>query len=65
VRAPATEATLTGLKNNTNYSITVFASTVKGGGRISTPIFVMTGKSCKLLYLILIFHCIYLPLAKQ
>jgi len=46
VRAPATEATLTGLKNNTNYSITVFASTVKGGGRISTPIFVMTGKGC-------------------
>jgi len=46
VRAPTTEVTLTGLKNNTNYSITVFASTAKGAGRICTPIFVMTGKGC-------------------
>ena len=49
--APTTQVTLIGLNEYTNYSITVFASTVKGGGRISAPIFVMTGKGCKLLYL--------------
>ena len=54
VRAPTTVATLAGLKNNTNYSITVFASTVKGAGRNSAPIFVMTGKDCKVLYLIIL-----------
>jgi len=54
VSAPTTQVTLTGLKNNTNYSITVFASTEKGPGRNSTPIFVMTGKGCKLLCLIIL-----------
>jgi len=53
VSAPTTQVTLTGLKNNGNYSITVFASTEKGAGRKSTPIFVMTGKGCKLLCLII------------
>ena len=42
VNSPTTEAKLTGLNPNTNYSITVFASTVKGDGSVSTPIVVLT-----------------------
>ena len=42
VTAPARQATLTGLNKYTNYSITVFASTSKGGGNQSTPIVVIT-----------------------
>ena len=38
VNAPTTEATLMRLKEHTNYTITVFASTVKGGGNASEPI---------------------------
>ena len=48
VSAPTTEATLTGLEKNTNYSITVFASSVKGDGNISAPIYVMTTLTSKL-----------------
>ncbi|XP_068728210.1 receptor-type tyrosine-protein phosphatase delta-like [Montipora capricornis] len=40
-----TEATLTDLNEYTNYSITVFASTVKGGGNISTPVIVITDEA--------------------
>ena len=47
VSAPVSEATLTGLNEYTNYSITVFASTIKGGGRISAPIFVITDEDSK------------------
>ena len=42
VNTPITEAKLTELNPNTNYSITVFASTVKGDGSVSTPIAVLT-----------------------
>ena len=42
-----TEATLTDLNEHTNYSITVFASTVKGGGNISTPVIVITDEARK------------------
>ncbi|XP_044163802.1 receptor-type tyrosine-protein phosphatase delta-like isoform X2 [Acropora millepora] len=42
VTAPANQTTLTGLNEYTNYSITVFASTSKGGGNQSTPIVVIT-----------------------
>ena len=42
VNIPTTEAKLTGLNPNTNYSITLFASTVKGDGSVSTPIVVLT-----------------------
>ena len=42
VNTPTTEARLTGLNPNTTYSITVFASTVKGNGNISTPMVVLT-----------------------
>ena len=42
VIAPKRNATLTRLKEFTNYSITVFASTAKGGGNRSEPIIVIT-----------------------
>ena len=42
VIAPKRNATLTGLKKFTNYRITVFASTTKGGGNRSDPIIVIT-----------------------
>ena len=42
VIAPRTNTTLTVLKKFTNYSITVFASTAKGGGNRSEPIIVIT-----------------------
>ena len=47
VIAPRTNATLTGLKKFTNYSITVFASTAKGGGNKSEPIIVITDEDRK------------------
>ena len=42
VIAPKRNATLTTLEKFTNYSITVFASTTKGGGNRSEPIIVIT-----------------------
>ena len=42
VNAPTRQAFLTGLNEYTNYSITVFASTVKGDGNVSEPIVVIT-----------------------
>ena len=47
VSASTTQVTLTGLNEYTNYSIRVFASTVKGAGRISAPIFVITDEGSK------------------
>ena len=47
VTAPANQTTLTGLNEYTNYSITVFASTSKGGGIESTPIVVITDEDSK------------------
>ena len=47
VIAPRTNATLTGLEKYTNYSITVFASTAKGGGSRSDPIIVITDEDSK------------------
>ena len=47
VTAPATTATLKGLSEYTNYSITVFASTIKGGGNKSVPIVVITDEDSK------------------
>ena len=49
VDAPATDTTLTGLNEYTNYSITVFASTVKGDGNASAPIIVITDEDSKLI----------------
>ena len=49
VDAPITQANLTGLDEYTNYSITVFASTVKGDGNASGPIVVITDEDSKLL----------------
>jgi len=42
VSAPTTQATLKGLNKYTNYSITVFASTVMGDGNVSEPVIVIT-----------------------
>ena len=47
VNAPTRQATLTGLNEYTNYSITVFASTVKGDGNVSKPIIVITVEDSK------------------
>ena len=47
VIAPKRNATLPGLKKFTNYSITVFASTAKGGGNRSEPIIVITDEDSK------------------
>lgn len=45
--APTAQANLTGLNEYTNYSITVFASTVKGEGNVSEPIIVITDEDSK------------------
>ena len=47
VTASANHTTLSGLNEYTNYSITVFASTSKGGGIQSTPIVVITDEDSK------------------
>ena len=44
------QVTLRGLKNYTNYSIWVSASTVKGNGNASKPIIVSTGEDSKFPY---------------
>ena len=48
VNASTTEVILTGLNEYTNYSISVFASTAKGDGNITTPIIVVTDQDSKL-----------------
>ena len=47
VNYPDQQANLTGLREYVNYSITVFASTVKGRGPASSPIFVITDQDSK------------------
>jgi len=47
VSAPTTHVTLTGLNEYINYSITVFASTIKGNGNMSEPIVVITDEDSK------------------
>ena len=42
VNAPKTTATLMGLKEHTDYRVTVFASTVKGDGNVSEPFTIRT-----------------------
>ena len=48
VSAPITYVTLRGLEEYTNYSILVFASTVKGDGNASYPIIVTTDEDSEL-----------------
>ena len=48
VSATTTHLALKGLKEYTNYSILVFASTVKGDGNASDPIIVTTDEDSKL-----------------
>ena len=59
VDPPANEATLTGLNEFTNYSITVFASTSKGGGKESEPIIVITDEDSKYTVLLFCQDCHY------
>ena len=47
MRAPTTHVTLRSLEEYTNYSIFVFASTVKGDGNASDPIIVTTDEDSK------------------
>ena len=56
VTAPANQTILTGLNEYTNYSITVFASTSKGGGNESKPIMVITDEDSK--FVIFVFSCL-------
>ena len=55
VHTPTKQVTLTGLKKYTNYSITVFASTVKGDGNVSEPIIVITDEDSKFVVICRIF----------
>ena len=48
VSAPTTHITLRSLEEYTNYSILVFASTVRGDGNASDPIIVTTDEDSKL-----------------
>ena len=48
VDEPTNSITLKGLNEYTNYSITVFASTIKGAGIVSAPIFVITDEGSKI-----------------
>ena len=49
VSAPTTHVILRSLEEYTNYSIFVFASTIKGDGNASAPIIVTTDQDSKLL----------------
>ena len=51
VNASTAQVTLTGLNENTNYSITVVASTVKGAGIVSNPIIVITDEDSKFAFI--------------
>ena len=53
VNFPSNEATLTGLNEYTNYSITVSASTLKGEGNVSAPIIVITDEDSKFAVILL------------
>jgi len=55
VIAQTTEVTLTGLNEYTNYSITVFASTVKGAGNVSEPITVITDQDSKYIFVFYVY----------
>ena len=50
VSAQTTHVTLNGLNEFTNYSITVFASTVKGDGNVSEPVIVITDEDSTFSY---------------
>ena len=56
VTAPANQTTLTRLNKYTYYSITVFASTSKGGGNQSTLIVVITDEDSKFVITEFAYH---------
>ena len=49
---PVKQTELSGLRKYANYSITVFASTVKGNGPASKPIIVITDQDSKSFFVI-------------
>ena len=53
VDSSSNKATLTGLSEYTNYSITVSASTLKGEGNVSAPIIVITDEDSKFAVILL------------
>ena len=62
VLPPANQTTLTSLNEYTDYSITVFASTSKGGGIQSTPIVVITDEDSKFViagFCLCVFLCCF------
>ena len=63
VTTSANRAKLTGLNEYTNYSITVFASTSKGGGNPSTPIVVITDEDSE--FVIFVFSFLVFHLARM
>ena len=54
---PANNVTLRGLREFVNYSITVFASTVKGNGPESDPVIISTGEDSELFRFWVDFLC--------
>ena len=62
VNAPTKQATLTGLNEYTNYSITVFASTAKGDGNFSNPIIVITDEDSKSPWVLLHYNAILIEI---
>ena len=56
VDEPTNSTTLKGLDEYTNYSITVFASTIKGPGIVSAPIFVITDEDSKFVITEFAYH---------
>ena len=57
VTAPANQTSLTDLNEYTNYSISMFASTSRGAGNVSAPIFIFTDEDSKLQDLCLAKAC--------
>ena len=53
VTTPGKNFTFSGLNEFTNYSITVFASTVKGNGNVSAAIYVTTDQYGKCTFLVI------------
>ena len=60
VNYPDRQTNLTGLREYVNYSVTVFASTVKGDGPTSNPILVITDQDSKWFVFVHLCVCVSL-----
>ena len=62
VTTTGNQITLTSLNEYTNYSITVFASTSKGGGNESAPVVVITDEDSKFMhdYRVFLSCCLFI-----